>query len=418
MNTSDEIKNSGRQAVAHAARTHNGQLLALLIKDLRDFQLAEDSLHDAIESALVHWQRNGPPNTPVAWLLQVARRKAIDRLRRAHNFKLKSVEISYLMDLEQEHNASEAQSSIPDERLRLIFTCCHPALDPHTAVALSLRTLCGLTTPQIARAFVVSEETMAQRLVRARQKISKSGIAYEVPQPPNLLPRLQTVLSTIYLTFNEGYATTSGSQLGRIDLCEEAIRLARLLIHLCPDQPEAAGLLALMLFTHARRLARSTPASPYVALEEQDRKLWDQNMLAEAEKLLVTALDQRASGPYQLQAAISAVHAEAKAFTDTRWSEIVLLYDQLYEHSNNPVYLLNRAVALSFATGIAQGLAALDALPEELFNYQPFHAARADLLRRLLHFNEAIQAYDKAIALSQNAAERQFLIERRQSILQ
>ena len=418
MTSIEQNRLNGRQAVAYAARHHHGQLLALLIKDLRDFQLAEDSLHDAIESALVHWQRSGPPNSPLAWLLQVARRKAIDRLRRVKKFHEKSVEISHLMDIEHFQSDGQDESVIPDERLRLIFTCCHPALDPHTAVALSLRTLCGLTTPEIARAFVVSEETMAQRLVRARQKISKAGIAYEVPEPPTLLPRLQTVLSTIYLTFNEGYAVTNGTQHGRIDLCEEAIRLCRLLTQLCPDQPEPAGLLALMLFTHARRRARSIDDTNYVALEDQNRSLWDVDLMADADLILVTALEQGAAGPYQLQAAISAVHAEAKAFGDTRWSEIVLLYERLCEHSANPVFLLNRAVAISFAVDAVQGLTVLEHIASELSNYQPYHAARADMLRRLNRFAEAAKSYEKAIELSQNLAERQFLSSRRQSVLQ
>ncbi len=416
MSNSDQIKSSGRQALANAARDHHGQLLALLIKDLRDFQLAEDSLQDAIESALIHWQRSGPPNSPIAWLLQTARRKAIDRLRRVKNFNEKSPELSYLVEIEQDQSEREEPDSIPDERLRLIFTCCHPALDPHTAVALSLRTLCGLTTPEIARAFVVSEDTMAQRLARARQKIAKAGIAYEVPEPPHMLPRLQAVLRTLYLTFNEGYAATRGHENLRVDFCEEAIRLARMVNVLCPNQPEVLGLLALLLFTHARRQARSSARSLYIPIEDQDRTIWDQAMITEADRLLIAALGQGSVGPYQLQAAISAIHAEAKTYADTRWAEIILLYNRLFEDTHNPVFLLNRAVALSFASGADEGLAALETLTADLQTYQPFHAARADMLRRLHRFTEASLSYERAIALSQNEAERQFLLGRKQSI--
>jgi RNA polymerase sigma-70 factor, ECF subfamily len=404
-------------AVALAAREHHGQLLAILIKDLRDFQLAEDSLQDAIESALIHWSRSGTPHSPKAWLLQAARRKAIDRLRRAKNFREKSVELSIQMENDQHSDGDVEDGAIPDERLRLIFTCCHPALDPHTSVALSLRTLCGLTTPEIARAFVVSEETMAQRLVRARQKITKAGISYEIPEKADLPHRLQSVLSTIYLTFNEGYAATAGPEQLRVDLCEEAIRLARLIHALCPDEPEATGLLALLLLTHARRHARKSETASYIPLNEQDRALWDKTMIAEGEALLIAALKMGHPGPYQLQASISAVHAEAKTQNETRWDEIVLLYDKLYEQSENPVYLLNRAVALSFLTSFPNALQALDAISPELQNYQPFHAAHADLLRRAQHYGEARVAYDKAIALSQNQAERNFLVKKRATLL-
>jgi RNA polymerase sigma-70 factor (ECF subfamily) len=408
---------SARQAVAVAARQHHGQLLAILIKNLRDFQLAEDSLQDAIESALIHWSRNGTPHSPKAWLLQAARRKAIDRLRRAKNFKEKSVELSIQMGNDQHSDGDVEEGAIPDERLRLIFTCCHPALDPHTSVALSLRTLCGLTTTEIARAFVVNEDTMAQRLVRARQKITKAGISYEIPEKADLPHRMQSVLSTIYLTFNEGYAATTGPEQLRVDLCEEAIRLARLIHALCPDEPEATGLLALLLLTHARRRARTSESRPYIPLDEQDRALWDGQMIAEGEALVVTALKMGHPGSYQLQASISAIHAEAKNHKETRWDEIILLYDRLYEQSENPVYLLNRAVAQSFLVSVPNALQALDEISSELQIYQPFHAARADLLRRAHHFDAARKAYDRAIALSQNQVERNFLMEKRATLL-
>jgi RNA polymerase sigma-70 factor, ECF subfamily len=408
---------SARQAIAIVARQHHGQLLAILIRDLRDFQLAEDSLQDAIESALIHWSRSGVPNAPAAWLLQAARRKAIDRLRRARNLKQKSEELTVLMELDQDSAEAAEQGDFPDERLRLIFTCCHPALDPQTSVALSLRTLCGLTTPEIARAFVVSEETMAQRLVRARQKIAKAGIAYEVPEKPDLQQRLQSVLNTIYLTFNEGYTATAGPEHLRVDLCEEAIRLARMLNALCPDEAEVMGLLALLLLTHARRKARTSDNAPYIPLDEQDRTLWDQQMIVEGDTLLLRALKFGQAGPYQLQAAISAIHSQARTHAQTRWNEIVLIYDRLYELAENPVYLLNRAVAVSFFDSPNKALAELSSISDELRSYQPFHAARADMLRRAGDYANAREAYDQAISLSQNQVEKNFLMQKRASLL-
>jgi RNA polymerase sigma-70 factor, ECF subfamily len=415
--TNDQSNSVARQAVALAARQHHGQLLASLIKDVRDFQLAEDSLQDAIESALIHWPRSGVPATPMAWLLQAARRKAIDRLRRGKTLKQKSEELAVLMAIDQNSGDETEQGDIPDERLRLIFTCCHPALDPQTSVALSLRTLCGLTTPEIARAFVVSEETMAQRLVRARQKIAKAGIAYEVPEKPELPQRLQTVLNTIYLTFNEGYAATTGESHLRVDLCMEAIRLARLINTLCPNEAEAMGLLALLLLTHARRDARRSKSKAYIPLDEQDRTLWDQHMIAEGDGILLSAIQLGKPGPYQLQAAISAIHSQARTHAQTRWNEIVLIYDRLYQISENPVFLLNRAVAVSFFISPIKALEDLSALSDELRNYQPYHAARADLLRRAGDIANARVAYDKAISLSQNQVEIAFLKQKRATLL-
>jgi RNA polymerase sigma-70 factor, ECF subfamily len=408
---------SARHAVASAAREHHGKLLAILIKELRDFQLAEDCLQDAIESALVHWQRNGTPQSSIAWLLQVARRKALDRLRRAKSFKEKSQEMMVLMDQDQDSNDGIEEGAIPDERLRLIFTCCHPALDPQTSVALSLRTLCGLTTQEIAKAFVVSEDTMAQRLVRAKQKIAKAGIRYEVPEGSDIPNRLNAVLSTIYLTFNEGYVATSGPSHLRVDLCEEAIRLARLIQNLCPDEPEAAGLLSLLLLTHARRNARSSADGAYIPLEEQDRAIWNHALIAEGSELLIATLKLDDIGPYQLQASINAIHAEAESHQNTNWKEIIQIYDRLYDLSENTVYLLNRAIAFSFLTNPTNGLRELDQISPELQSYQPYHAARADLLRRAQNYSEARVAYDQAITLSQNEVERTFLAQRRASLL-
>jgi RNA polymerase sigma-70 factor, ECF subfamily len=407
----DKAEFSARQVVELAAREHFGRLLAVLIRDLRDFQLAEDCLQDALESAFIHWSRSGPPSSPPAWLLQTARRKAIDRIRRMKNFEKKAVEYGYLIEMDQDA-AGEDAPAIPDERLRLIFTCCHPALDQKTRVALTLRTLCGLTTTEIARAFVDKEDAMAQRLVRARHKIDKAGIPYEVPEPDAWDGRLSSVLSVIYLVFNEGYSATSGQQLLRADLCNEAIRLARLLMLLRPGEPEIEGLTALMLLNHSRRAARLARDGAFVPLEFHDRKLWDRAQIGEGMALLEGALVRGRPGIYQLQAAISAVHAEAASHEGTRWAEIALLYERLHALSPNPVFLLNRAVALSFRGNPQAGLDALIELRESLGAYQPFHAARADFLRRLGRGDEAREAYQAAISLSGNAEERAFLAGR------
>jgi RNA polymerase sigma-70 factor, ECF subfamily len=401
-----------RGAVAAAARAHSGRLLAVLIRDLRDFQLAEDCLQDALESALSHWWRNGPPISPPGWLLQTARRKAIDRIRRMRNFEKKAVEYSALLEFDRAAADNEEPPAIPDERLRLIFTCCHPALDAKTQIALTLRTLCGLTTAEIARAFLDTEDAMAQRLVRARHKIAKAAIPFEIPDEDTLPERLNAVLSVIYLVFNEGYASTTGERQLRADICEEAMRLGRVMALLLPGTAEVEGLLALMLLNHSRRHARATPDGVFVPLDQQDRRLWDKALIAEGNALLDGALNRRRPGIYQLQAAISAVHAEAPCHEDTRWHEIVLIYDGLHALSANPVYLLNRAVALSFHVGPQAGLEALETLQRDLDSYQPFHAARADFLRRLGHDDEAHKAYALAISLTRNNSERIFLESR------
>ncbi len=407
---------AARRAVELAARENFGRLLAVLIKDLRDFQLAEDCLQDALESAFIHWSRSGLPSSPPAWLLQTARRKAIDRIRRMKNFDKKALEYGYLIELDQEASGEEAPS-IPDERLRLIFICCHPALDQKTSVALTLRTLCGLTTTEIARAFVDKEDAMAQRLVRARHKIDRAGIPYEVPEPDAWEERLGSVLTVIYLVFNEGYAATSGQQLLRTDLCDEAIRLARLLMLLRPGEPEIEGLAALMLLNHSRRAARLASDGAFVPLEFHDRRLWDRAQVAEGIALLDGALARRRPGIYQIQAAISAVHAEAASHEGTRWPEIALLYERLHALSPNPVFLLNRAVALSYPGSPQAGLDVLLELQGHLGAYQPFHAARADFLRRLGRVEDARGAYETAIYLSGNAEERAFLEGRRRNLM-
>lgn len=396
------------RTIDHIAHSDWGRLLSSLIATLRDFQLAEDSLQDAVKSALVHWTRSGLPRSPAAWLLQTARRKAIDRIRRERSFERKGVEYALLMELDQETPDDPAASVIPDERLRLIFTCCHPALEEKSRIALTLRTLGGLTTAEIARAFLDREDAMAQRLVRAKQKIAAAGIPYVVPEAADLPERLASVLGVIYLIFNEGYAATHGDTLIRRTLCDEAIRLARLLCELRPAEPEIMGLLALVLLHDSRRDARVDSDGNLIALESQERSLWRKDQIVDAIPLLEAALRLGRIGPYQLQAAISAVHAEASSMEDTRWQEIVGLYDLLLRVSPGPIVRLNRAVALMFAKGVEIALAELEQLKPELDTYQPFHATLADCLRRASR-PEASDAYARAIALSTNPAQRAFL---------
>ncbi len=404
--------NLAQRVISDVMREDYGRLFAALMRSLRDFHLCEDCLQDALASAVVHWGRTGPPVSPQGWLLQVARRKAIDRLRRSRNFAAKAVEYGALLELDQIASENTDVPEIEDDRLRLIFTCCHPALDEKAQVALTLRTLCGLTTVEIARAFVVGEDAMAQRLVRAQQKISTAGIPFEVPDTAMLPERLAAVRTVIYLVFNEGYAATSGSGSMRADLCEEGIRLGRLVMTLLPGSAETEGLLALMLLSHSRKAARRSPAGDIIPLENQDRERWDRAMIAEGIHLLGQALNRRNAGPYQLQAAVSAVHAEAASHETTRWHEIVLLYDGLHAMSANPVFLLNRAVALSYDQGVAAALAALEPIEAALATYQPFHAAKADFLRRAGRGALAKEAYGAAISLSRNDSERAFLTKR------
>lgn len=399
----------GEPLVETIVRREWGRLLSSLIGSLQDFQLAEDSLQDAVESALHHWGRNGPPRSPAGWLLQVARRKAIDRLRRSQNFQRKQAEIAHLIELENEMPSEMESEDIPDERLRLIFTCCHPALAEKSRVALTLRTLGGLTTGEIARAFLDAETTMAQRLVRAKRKIKTAGIAYMVPGPEQWTERLGSVLNVIYLIFNEGWAASSGSGHTRVDLSNEAIRLARGLNALRPGEAEVEGLLALMLLHDSRREARNADAGRFVALEHQDRTLWDKGKIREGRVLVKTALARGPAGPFQIQAAISAVHAEAGSYSQTGWQEIVQLYDVLYSLQPSPVVILNQAVARSNTDGPQPALEQVMPLAAELDAYQPFHAAIADFHRRLGNQEAANLAYRRAIELSENETERAFL---------
>jgi RNA polymerase sigma-70 factor (ECF subfamily) len=378
---------------------------------LGDFDRAEDAVQEAFAEALRTWPARGVPENPGAWITTTARNRAIDRLRRERSLREKTEALGRLAELEALGGDETDVSGIPDDRLRLIFTCCHPALAMDLRVALTLRTLGGLTTAEIARAFLVAEQTMGKRLVRAKAKIRDAAIPYRVP-PPDLLPeRLPGVLAVLYLVFNEGYSATSG-ELVRFDLCEEAIRLARVVVDLMPDEQEAIGLLALMLLHHSRRETRMSATGEFVLLEDQDRARWDHDMIDEGLAVLDRALQAGRAGPYQVQAAIAALHARAPRPEDTDWPQIAGLYEALGRMSPTPVVALNRAVAVAMADGPERGLAMVDALRDELDGYQLFHAARADLLRRMERRAEAADAYRRALDLTTNAVERAYLENR------
>ncbi|MEP7215250.1 MAG: RNA polymerase sigma factor [Anaerolineaceae bacterium] len=399
-----------RLALDAVFREAHGRILASLIGGLRDFDLAEDSLQEAFATAIETWPRDGVPRSPASWLITTARRKALDRLRRQQVGTRKLAEAALLAALEREEFSPPMESVITDERLRLIFTCCHPALPPEARAALTLRTLGGLTTGEIARAFLVPEATLAQRLVRAKQKIRDAGIPYAVPADGDLPERLGPVLTVVYLVFNEGYSATSADTLVRRELCSEAIRLGRLLVQLMPDEPEARGLLALMLLHDSRRDTRVDPITgQLVLLEDQDRSRWVHQQIDEGIEVLETALRRHRPGPYQLQAAIAAVHAEAATPAETDWRQIAALYERLAGLVQSPVVELNWAVAVAMVDGPERGLTLVAPLAERLDAYQPYHATRADFLRRLGRPTEAAEAYERAIEMTSNGAELGFL---------
>ncbi|HVU14495.1 MAG TPA: RNA polymerase sigma factor [Phototrophicaceae bacterium] len=398
-------------------RAEYGRVLAALISQLGDFALAEDALQDALVEALQQWV-DGVPRNPGAWLTTVARRRAIDRLRRASTQKRQTVILEALEATvaSNEDEEDDDMEPIPDDRLKLMFTCCHPSLALEAQVALTLHTLGGLSTPEIARAFLVPVPTMAQRLARARGKIRAAGIPYRIP-PADLLPeRLDALLAVLYLIFNEGYVATSGDSLTRAELCSEAIRLCRVLVDLLPESAEARGLLALMLLHDSRRAARLNAAGELVLLDEQDRSRWDRAKIAEGTDILDSALALYRPGPYQVQAAISALHAEAATPADTDWPQIAALYDTLAYFQPSLVVEVNRAVALAMAQNPTAGLLVLLKLDDEATNFYPYHVARADLLRRTNQREAAAEAYERAIALCQNAPERAYLQRRRAEI--
>jgi RNA polymerase sigma-70 factor (ECF subfamily) len=406
--------------VSHAAslervfRAEAGPVLATLIRLLGDFQLAEDALQDAAAAAVETWSRGGVPASPGAWLTTTARRKAVDRLRHLRIVEAKRSEIELSLRLDQEARGPEDAldvSPVPDDQLRLIFTCCHPALSIEAQIALTLSTLGGLRHVEIARAFLVSEAAIAQRVARAKQKIARAGIPYEIPDRESIPQRLVAVLGVLYLVFNEGYMASSQGKLVRTDLVDDALRLARSLSELLPDEPEPTGLLGLMLLHDSRREARVSDQGDLVLLEDQDRTKWSRAQIDEGARLVERALRMLRPGPYQIQGAIAAVHAEARSAAETDWRQIAVLYHQLLRYERTPVIELNRAVAVSFAAGPSEGLELLEMLDRggELREYAPFHLARADMLRRRGQDDEARRCYRAALPYARNELVRRFI---------
>jgi RNA polymerase sigma-70 factor, ECF subfamily len=395
-------------------RLESGRVLATLVRLLGGLDLAEEAMHEAFAVALDSWPQTGIPDNPRPWLISTARFKAIDTLRRRARFDASQGELARYLEAQSiSAGSSHEEDSLEDDRLRLIFTCCHPSLAPEARVALTLREVCGLTTEEIAKAFLITPRTLAQRIVRAKAKIRETPIRYEVPTPQELPERLGAVLQVVYLVFNEGYSAAAGSEVTRAELTGEAIRLGRLLTGLQPE-PEVFGLLSLMLLQESRRAARTSPTGELILLESQDRSLWNREQIAEGVALLQKALNSHRFGSYTLQAAIAAVHAEAESVAATDWRQIVAIYDQLVRIQPSPVVQLNRAVAIAMRDGPEAGLAHIDAVLEhgELTDYYLAHSARADMYRRLGRTAEARSSYEKALGLAQQEPEREFLQER------
>jgi RNA polymerase sigma-70 factor, ECF subfamily len=393
-------------------RAEYGRAVAILIRQLRDIDAAQEAVQDAFAVALERWPQDGLPPSPAGWIITAARNRAIDRARRESTRDARHAEAVRLVQLAVREEPEE--NTVIDDRLRLFFTCCHPALAVEARVALTLRLVGGLTTGEIARAFLVSEQTMAQRLVRAKGKIRDAGIPYRVPERPELPRRLPAVLAAIYLIFNEGYSSSAGERPVRADLIAEAIRLGRIVVELLPNENEALGLLALMLLIDARRAARLDAADQLILLRDQDRSAWDARLIAEGQAIVRTCLARNSPGPYQIQAAIQAVHSDASSIVETDWRQILTLYDQLLSCTPSAVVRLNRAVALAEIDGPAAGLREIEAL--DLGSYYLFHAVRADFLARLGRDREAVAAFDAALALGPNAGERAIIQSKRQTI--
>ncbi len=410
---SEPTADRAREAVDAVYRSESRRVLATLIRLLGGFDLAEEALHEAFAAAVERWPREGMPANPRAWLVSTGRFKAIDAMRRRARFDASQAELAERLEAEAGRSTPGEAEDIADDRLRLIFTCCHPALPPDTQIALTLREVCGLTTEEIARAFLTAPPTLAQRIVRAKAKIRDARIPYEVPARPELPERLDTVLHVIYLVFNEGYSASSGGSLTRPDLSSEAIRLGRLLVELLPE-PEALGLLGLMLLHESRRSARTSPSGDPILLSDQDRSLWDRAQIAEGGAFVERALASRRIGPYTLQAAIAAVHAAASVAAATDWTQIVGLYDVLMRAAPSPVIELNRAAAVAMRDGPVAGLVLIDAILErgDLADYSPAHSARAELCRRLGKTRDARASYERAVGLTRQEPQRRFL-ERR-----
>jgi RNA polymerase sigma-70 factor, ECF subfamily len=418
LSMSEDASRDLKETIDEIYRVESRRVLATLIRLLGDFDLAEEALHEAFTTALEQWAREGLPKNPRTWLVSVGRFKAIDNIRRRARFDSSLAQIAHELGPDTENPFAGDDEDIGDERLRLIFTCCHPAISPDAQIALTLRTVCGFTTEEIARAFLTPPPTIAQRIVRAKSKIRDAHIPYEVPSHTELPDRLDSVLHVIYLVFNEGYSASFGDSLTRHDLSSEAIRLGRLLVELLPE-PEAIGLLALMLLQESRRAARTSPNGDMILLNEQDRTLWDRAQITEGLRLIQQALASRRFGPYTIQAAIAAVHARATTADTTDWNQIVALYDILIQADPSPIIELNRAVAVAMRDGPEAGLEIIEAILArgDLNDYHFIHSAHADLCRRLGKVEEARVSYERALGLSQQTSERQFL-ERRLRELQ